>query len=87
MHEVLPHYLRAPEPESTELAAHRAVFDAAKGLSRLMDEVEQDQAGQNDRVFAHFEFDQLRYAIGLVENLKRAATIQIEPEQPRKDAP
>lgn len=61
-----------------ELAAHRAVFDAARELGRLMDEVEQDDAGQNDRVFAHFEFDQLRYALGLVANLKGCATNQIE---------
>lgn len=64
----------------SELAAYRTVFDAANDLNKLMNEVDTNSAGQNDRVFAHFEFDQLRYAIGLVENLKGMATNEIEGE-------
>ena len=76
-------YYREPAPlvrevSNLELAAHRAVFDAAKELSRLMDEAPDMPGGQGDRVFAHFEFDQLRYALGLVDNLKGCATNKIE---------
>jgi len=62
----------------SELAAYKAVYEQAIKLSRLMDEVPEDNEGQNDRVFAHFEFDELRYAFTLVNALKGAATTQIE---------
>lgn len=62
------------EALKSEIAAYKAVDAAARGLNRLMLTIEQDNHGQNDRVFTHFEFDDLRYALSLVDGLKATAT-------------
>jgi hypothetical protein len=57
-----------------EIAALQAVKEAAFNLLNTMDEVSNEITGvQSDRVFAYYEFDQLRYAFTLVDALKGAA--------------
>ncbi len=50
-----------------------ALFNAAEDVLGLMNEVPLDQRGQNDRVFAHYEFDELRRVLSICRSLKRSA--------------